>query len=79
MTGTLPAVMCFHGSWFLGHKDTHDRLVREIAVGARAAVVFVNYTPSPEARYSTAIEQAYAATRWVTEQPSELLLVDTPL
>jgi acetyl esterase len=37
-------------------------------VGAQAAVVFVNYTPSPEAHYPTAIEQAYAATRWVAEQ-----------
>jgi acetyl esterase/lipase len=45
-------------------------LVREIAVGAQAAVVFVNYTPSPEAHYPTAIEQAYAATRWVAEQGS---------
>jgi acetyl esterase len=68
-TGTLPAVMYFHGGgWVLGDKDTHDRLVRELAVGAQAAVVFVNYTPSPEAHYPTAIEQAYAATRWVAEQ-----------
>jgi acetyl esterase len=68
-TGTLPALMHFHGGgWVLGDADTHDRLVREIAVGTRAAVVFVNYTRSPEARYPTAIEQAYAATRWVAEQ-----------
>jgi acetyl esterase len=68
-TGTLPAVMYFHGGgWILGDADTHDRLVRELAVGAQAAVVFVNYTPSPEAHYPTAIEQAYAATRWVAEQ-----------
>jgi acetyl esterase len=68
-TRTLPAVMYFHGGgWVLGGKDTHDRLVREIAVGTNAAVVFVNYTPSPEANYPTAIEQAYAATRWVADQ-----------
>src|SRR5206468_2562728 len=42
----------------------HDRLVRELAVGARAAVAFVEYTPSPEARYPVAIEQGYAA-RWI--------------
>ena len=65
-TGTLPALMYFHGGgWVLGDKDTHDRLVREIAVGTGAAVVFVNYTPSPEAQYPTAIEQAHAATAWV--------------
>src|SRR2546426_11375853 len=40
---TLPVVMYFHGGgWVLGEKDTHDRLVREIANGAKAAVVFVN-------------------------------------
>jgi acetyl esterase len=68
-TGTLPALMYFHGGgWVLGDADTHDRLVRELAVGTQAAVVFVDYTPSPEAHYPTAIEQAYAATRWVAEQ-----------
>jgi hypothetical protein len=45
-SGTLPAVMYFHGGGsVLGDSDTHDRLVRQIAVGARVAVVFVNYTP----------------------------------
>ena len=55
----LPVVMYFHGGgWVLGDRDTHDRLVREIAVGAEAAVVFVDYARSPEARYPVAIEQA---------------------
>ena len=49
---TLPAVIFFHGSgWVLGGLDTHDRLVRELANNAHGAVVFVNYTPSPEAKY----------------------------
>jgi acetyl esterase len=65
---TLPAVMYFHGGgWVLGGPDTHDRLVRELANGAHAAIVFVNYTPSPEAKYPVPIEQAYAATKWVAE------------
>ena len=55
------------GGWVLGGFDTHDRLVRELANGAHAAIVFVNYTPSPEAKYPVALEQAYAATKWVTE------------
>jgi acetyl esterase len=68
-TGSLPALLYLHGGgWVLGDKDTHDRLVREIAVGTQAAVVFVNYTPSPEAHYPTAIEQAYAATNWVAAE-----------
>jgi acetyl esterase len=65
--------MYFHGGgWILGNKDTHDRLIREIANGAQAAVVFVNYTPSPEAHYPIAIEQAYAATRFVAEEGASL-------
>ncbi len=72
-TGALPVVMYFHGGgWILGDKETHDRLVREIANGAQAAVVFVNYTPSPEARYPLAIEQAYTATIWAAEHGAEI-------
>jgi acetyl esterase len=65
---TLPVVMYFHGGgWVLGGFDTHERLVRELANKANAVIVFVNYTPSPEAKYPVAIEQAYAATKWVAE------------
>lgn len=66
--GYLPAVMYFHGGgWILGNKETHDRLIREIAHGSNAAVVFVNFTPSPEAHYPKAIEEAYAATKYIAE------------
>ena len=72
-TEVLPVVMYFHGGgWVLGDRDTHDRLLREIAVGAQAAVVFVDYARSPEAHYPVAIEQAYAATRYVAENAAEL-------
>ncbi len=64
----LPVVMFFHGGgWVFGDRHTHDRLVRAIANGAGVAVVFVEYTRPPEARYPVAIEEAYAATRWVAE------------
>jgi acetyl esterase/lipase len=52
----------------LGNAATHDRLVRELAVGAEAAVVFVEYDRSPEARYPVAIEQAYATARWISAE-----------
>jgi acetyl esterase len=65
---TLPVVMYFHGGgWVLGGADTHDRLVRELANGAHVAIVFVNYTPSPEAKYPVPVEQAYTATKWVVD------------
>ena len=65
---TLPVVIYIHGGgWVLGGFDTHERLVRELANKANAVIVFVNYTPSPEAKYPIAIEQAYAVTKWVAE------------
>lgn len=68
----LPAIIYIHGGgWILGNADTHDRLVREIAHGSRAAVIFVNYTPSPEASFPVAIEQSYTVARYVYENGSE--------
>ena len=62
----LPVILYVHGGgWVLGNAGTHDRLVRELAVGAGAAVVFVEYARSPEARHPVAIEQAYATARWI--------------
>jgi len=65
--GTLPVIVYMHGGgWILGNAGTHDRLVRELAVGARAALAFVEYPNSPEAHYPTAIEQGYATAQWIT-------------
>jgi acetyl esterase len=70
--GVLPAVLYIHGGgWILGNAGTHDRLVRELAVGVCAGVVFVEYDRSPEARYPVAIEQAYATARWITEHGAD--------
>ncbi|HYN95517.1 MAG TPA: alpha/beta hydrolase [Pilimelia sp.] len=65
--GVLPTILYMHGGgWVLGNAATHDRLIRELAVGVHAAVVFVEYDRSPEARYPVAIEQGYATARWIT-------------
>jgi acetyl esterase len=67
--GPLPVVLYMHGGgWVLGNAQTHDRLVRELAVGANAAVVFVEYDRSPEARYPVAIEQGYATALWIARE-----------
>lgn len=66
--GLLPVFMYFHGGgWVLGDYPTHERLIRDLVVRSGAAAVYVDYTPSPEAKYPAAINQAYAATRWVAE------------
>ncbi|MFE9222049.1 alpha/beta hydrolase [Streptomyces lavendulae] len=68
-TGTLPVILYIHGAgWVFGDAHTHDRLVRELAVGAHAAVVFPEYDRSPEARYPVAVEQSYAVARWITAE-----------
>ncbi|MDX3072732.1 alpha/beta hydrolase [Streptomyces sp. MI02-7b] len=68
-TGVLPVVLYIHGAgWVFGNAHTHDRLVRELATGASAAVVFPEYDLSPEARYPVAIEQNYAVARWIVAE-----------
>ena len=70
---TLPVFMYFHGGgWVLGDYPTHERLIRDLVEGSGAVAVYVDYTPSPEARYPTAINQAYAATKWVAEHGNEI-------
>lgn len=71
-TRALPAILYIHGGgWVLGNAGTHDRLVRDLATGVDAAVVFVEYDRSPEARYPVAIEQAYATAQWITSHGAE--------
>ncbi len=71
----LPVVMFYHGAgWVFGDYQTHGRLVRELAVGAHAAVVFVQYTLAPEAQYPTQIEEGYAAMKYVFEHGKQLNL-----
>lgn len=63
-----PVFMFFHGGgWVLGDYPTHRRLVRDLVVESGVTAVFPDYTPSPEAKYPVAINQAYAATKWVAE------------
>jgi acetyl esterase len=67
--GTLPVILYMHGGgWVLGNAGTHDRLVRELACGAGAALAFVEYDRSPEARYPVAIEQGYATARHIVRE-----------
>ena len=69
----LPVFIFVHGGgWVLGDYPTHKRLVRDLVMASGYASVFVNYSPSPEAKYPTAIEEIYAATKWVAEHGDEI-------
>src|SRR5438270_1841659 len=62
----LPVIVYLHGAgWVFGSMQTHDRLMRELAVGAQAAVVFPEYRLAPEAKYPTALEECYSVVKWV--------------
>jgi acetyl esterase/lipase len=71
--GVLPGFIFVHGGgWILGDFPTHERFVRDLVADSGAAAVFVNYTPSPEARYPVAINEIYAATKWVAENGAQI-------
>ncbi|MEK4058612.1 MULTISPECIES: alpha/beta hydrolase [Paenibacillus] len=69
---SLPVILYIHGAgWVFGNSHTHDRLTRELAAGADAAVVFPEYSLSPEAKYPTAIEEIYTVLEWISKHGSE--------
>ena len=70
----LPVVYFHGGGWIMGNKNTHDHLIRKIAVEADVAIIFVSYIPSPEAKYPTQIIEAYDATLYVYENADTLNL-----
>jgi acetyl esterase len=74
-TEALPVILYVHGAgWVLGSPETHDLLVRNLAVGANAAVVFPHYRRAPEAQYPSQIEEAYATAAWIVDHGSEHVL-----
>lgn len=79
-TEKLPVFIFIHGGgWVLGDYPTHKRMVRDLGVLSGAVGVFVNYTPSPEAQYPTAVNEIYAATKWVAENGKEINVDGTKL
>lgn len=58
---TLPVIVYIHGGgWVLGDLDTHDRITRKLAVSSGAAVISVDYTLSPEAKFPQAVQECVA-------------------
>ncbi len=73
--GKLPIVFYIHGGgWVLGDDTTHDRLMRELAAGVPAAVVFPVYTPSPEAAFPQPTEELFTVLKYVVSHADELRL-----
>lgn len=71
-SGTLPVILYLHGAgWVFGNHHTHDRLIRELAVGTGAAVVFPDYSLSPEVKFPVALEESYAVATWLVDRGAE--------
>lgn len=65
-TGILPVILYVHGAgWVFGDAHTHDRLVRDLAVGTGAAVVFPEYLRSPDVRYPHHLDEIYTVAQWI--------------
>jgi len=72
-TKTLPAFIFIHGGgWVLGDYPTHKRMVRDLVVQSGATGIFVNYTPTPDAKYPQAVNEIYAATKWIAANGNQI-------
>jgi acetyl esterase/lipase len=68
-----PGVLLFiHGGvWIVGNFQNHQRLLRDLVVESGQVGVFVEYTPLPQAKFPTQLEESYAALKWVSEHAGE--------
>ncbi|WP_338829252.1 alpha/beta hydrolase [Bradyrhizobium sp. 27S5] len=72
-TSARPGVVLFiHGGvWIVGNFENHQRLLRDLVVGTGQIGVFVEYTPLPEAKFPTQLEESYAALQWIAQHAAE--------
>jgi acetyl esterase len=67
-SGSLPTIVYLHGGGFvIGDLDTHEGVCRLLCNDVGAVVISVDYRFAPEHRFPAAVEDAYAALRWVAE------------
>lgn len=71
--GPHPTLSFFHGGgWMLGGLDTHDALCRALTNATGCVVAAVDYRLAPEDRFPAALEDCYAATRWLANNAETL-------
>lgn len=72
LTGRPGVVLFIHGGvWIVGNFQNHQRLLRDLVVGSGQIGVFVEYTPLPEAKYPTQLEECYAVLKWIAVHAEE--------
>lgn len=71
--GPYPLLVYFHGGGFIaGSIESHDPIVREIAVASGYKVISVGYRLAPEHPFPAGVMDCYYATKWVSEHVDEL-------
>jgi acetyl esterase len=71
--GPHPVLVFYHGGgWVIGDLYTHDGICRSIVNAAGCAVASVDYRLAPEFKYPVAVEDSYAALRWVVANAARL-------
>lgn len=70
-------LLYLHGGGFtVGSLETHDSLCRQIALQARCVVVALDYRLAPEHRFPVAVDDAWAAMRWLAGDGAAALALD---
>jgi acetyl esterase len=69
----LPVYVFFHGGgWVIGDLDTHDVACRQVTAESGVCVISVDYRLAPEHKFPAAVDDAWAATRWIVAHAAEL-------
>lgn len=72
-SGPFPVIVYFHGGgWVIASLNAYDASARALTNAAKAVVVSVAYRQAPEHKFPAAVEDAYAAYRWVTENAASI-------
>ena len=73
----LPVLLYLHGGGFvIGGLETHDSLCRQLALRSGGAVLALDYRLAPEHPFPTAVDDAWAALRWLAGEGAERLGLD---
>ncbi len=71
--GLAPCLVFFHGGgWVIGDLDSHDVVCRTLAHEGQLIVASVDYRLAPEHRFPAAVDDAIAATEWISNNALSL-------
>lgn len=70
--GLSPCLVFFHGGgWVIGNLDSHDVVCRTLADEGQLIVISADYRLAPEHQFPAAVDDAIAATAWISANARE--------